>query len=45
MSRHGCIDHVPVNDKADARLFNVVIDHHVDKTSDHLPIYSDIDLK
>ncbi len=40
-----CIDHIFINDKADAKLFNVVIDHDVEKTSDHIPIYADIDLK
>ncbi len=40
-----CIDHIFVNDKADVKLFNVVIDHDVPNTSDHIPIYADIDLK
>ena len=40
-----CIDHIFVNDKTDVKLFNVVIDHDVANTSDHIPIYADITLK
>ena len=40
-----CIDHIFVNDKTDIKLFNVVIDHDVANTSDHIPIYADIALK
>ena len=40
-----CIDHIFVNDKTDVKLFNVVIDHDVPNTSDHIPIYADITLK
>lgn len=40
-----CIDHIFVNDKTDVKLFNVVIDHDVPNTSDHIPIYADIALK
>lgn len=41
----GCIDHIFVNANTDVKLFNVVIDHEVELTSDHIPIYADIDLK
>lgn len=40
-----CIDHIFVNDKVGVKLFNVVIGHDVEATSDHIPIYADIDLK
>ena len=40
-----CIDHIFVNDRTDVKLFNVVIDHDVPNTSDHIPIYADITLK
>lgn len=40
-----CIDHIFVNDKTSVKLFNVVIEHDVSKTSDHIPIYADIELK
>ncbi len=40
-----CIDHIFLNQNAHAKLFNIVIDHKVEKTSDHLPIYADIELK
>lgn len=40
-----CIDHIFVNGKTDVKLFNVVIDHDVRNTSDHIPIYADIVLK
>lgn len=40
-----CIDHIFVNAKTDVKLFNVVIDHDVKNTSDHIPIYADITLK
>ena len=40
-----CIDHIFVNANADVKLFNVVIDHDVQNTSDHIPIYADIALK
>jgi endonuclease/exonuclease/phosphatase family metal-dependent hydrolase len=40
-----CIDHIFVNSKVDVKLFNVVIDHDVAHTSDHIPIYADIALK
>lgn len=39
-----CIDHIFVNGKTDVKLFNVVIDHDVRNTSDHIPIYADIAL-
>jgi endonuclease/exonuclease/phosphatase family metal-dependent hydrolase len=39
-----CIDHIFVNDKTDVKLFNVVIDHDVANTSDHIPIYADVAL-
>ena len=34
-----------VNGKTDVKLYNVVIDHDVQNTSDHFPIYADIDLQ
>jgi len=40
-----CIDHIFVNDKVGVKLFNVVIDHDVEATSDHIPIYADLDLQ
>jgi endonuclease/exonuclease/phosphatase family metal-dependent hydrolase len=40
-----CIDHIFVNGKTDVKLYNVVIDHDVQNTSDHFPIYADIDLQ
>lgn len=40
-----CIDHIFVNGNTDVKLFNVVIDHDVANTSDHIPIYADIALK
>ncbi len=40
-----CYDHIFVNDKVNVKLFNVVIDHGVTLTSDHLPIYADISTK
>ncbi len=40
-----CIDHIFINDHAHAKLFNVIIDHNVEKISDHLPIYADIEFK
>lgn len=40
-----CIDHIFVNGNTDVKLFNVVIDHNVQNTSDHIPIYADIALK
>lgn len=42
--RDYCVDHIFVNDKMDVKLFNVVVDHEAKNTSDHLPIYADIDL-
>ena len=39
-----CIDHIFVNENADPKLYNVVIDHDVENTSDHIPIYADIKL-
>ena len=39
------IDHIFINDKVQAKLFNVVVDHDVAHISDHLPIYADIILK
>jgi endonuclease/exonuclease/phosphatase family metal-dependent hydrolase len=39
-----CIDHIFVNSKVEVKLFNVVIDHNVRNTSDHIPIYADIAL-
>jgi endonuclease/exonuclease/phosphatase family metal-dependent hydrolase len=44
-SSTGNIDHIFINDKLDALLFNVVIDHNVTNISDHLPIYADLKLK
>ena len=44
-ARDYCIDHIFVNDKADVKLFNVVVDHNIEATSDHRPVYADIDLK
>lgn len=40
-----CIDHIFVNNNVDVKLFDVIIDHDVQKASDHLPIYADIMLK
>lgn len=40
-----CIDHIFVNKNTDVLLFDCVIDHDVEKTSDHIPIYADIVLK
>ena len=40
-----CVDHIFVNDKVGAKLFNVVIDHDVLNASDHTPIYADVRLK
>lgn len=40
-----CIDHIFVNADTHVKLFNVVIDFDVHNTSDHIPIYADIDLK
>ncbi len=40
-----CIDHIFVNVQTDVKLYNVVVDHDVQTTSDHFPIYADIDLK
>ena len=37
-----CVDHIFVNGNLKVNLFNVVIDHGVTLTSDHLPIYADI---
>lgn len=37
-----CLDHIFINDKATVELFDVIIDHDVQKASDHLPIYADI---
>ena len=37
-----CIDHVFVNKYVDAKLYNVVIDHDVENTSDHIPLYADL---
>ena len=39
------IDHIFINDKVQAKLFNVIVDHDVVHISDHLPIYADIVLK
>ncbi len=39
------IDHIFINSKVQAKLFNVVIDHGVTDLSDHLPIYTDIAFK
>ena len=36
------IDHIFINDKVQAKLFNIIIDHDVAHISDHLPIYADI---
>ena len=40
-----CVDHIFVNGNLKVNLFNVVIDHGVTLTSDHLPIYADISTK
>lgn len=40
-----CYDHIFVNNNVNVKLFNVVIDHGVTLTSDHLPIYADISFK
>ena len=40
-----CIDHIFVNNNASVKLFDTVIDHDVEKASDHIPIYADIILK
>ncbi|MBR2388631.1 MAG: endonuclease/exonuclease/phosphatase family protein [Clostridia bacterium] len=40
-----CYDHIFVNANTKVKLFNVVIDHGVTLTSDHLPIYADISTK
>ena len=39
------IDHIFVNNNATVKLFDTVIDHDVEKVSDHVPIYADIILK
>lgn len=39
------IDHIFVNNNASVKLFDTVIDHDVEKVSDHVPIYADIILK
>ena len=39
-----CIDHIFVNDKTDTKLFNIVVDFDMRNTTDHFPIYADIDL-
>ncbi len=39
------IDHIFINNKVQAKLFNVIVDHGVENISDHLPIYADISLK
>jgi endonuclease/exonuclease/phosphatase family metal-dependent hydrolase len=44
-SNTGNIDHIFINEHADAKLFNVIIDHGVEYISDHLPIYADLILK
>ena len=40
-----CIDHIFVNNKMTVKKFDVIIDHSVQKASDHIPIYADITLK
>ncbi len=39
------IDHIFINNRVDAKLFNVIADHGVEYISDHLPIYADLVLK
>ena len=43
-SEDNVIDHIFLNSKADALLFNVIVDHDVEYASDHIPIYADIKL-
>lgn len=38
------IDHIFVNSNVDTKLYNIVIDHDVENTSDHIPIYADVKL-
>lgn len=38
------IDHIFANGNVDAKLYNIVIDHDVENTSDHIPIYADVKL-
>lgn len=38
------IDHIFVNGNVDTKLYNIVIDHDVENTSDHIPIYADVKL-
>ncbi len=39
-----CIDHIFVNGNVDPILYNIVIDHDVKNTSDHIPLYADVKL-
>ena len=39
------IDHIFVDDQSSVKLFNVIVDHDTQTTSDHFPIYADIDLQ
>lgn len=39
-----CIDHIFANGNVDTKLYNIVIDHDVEHTSDHIPIYVDVKL-
>ena len=39
-----CIDHIFVNGNVDTKLYNIVIDHDVENTSDHIPLYADLKL-
>jgi len=43
--RDYCVDHIFVNANTDVKLFNVVVDFDIRNTTDHFPIYADIDLK
>ncbi len=42
---NNCIDHIFLNGQAHAKLYNFVVDHDVEHTSDHIPVYADIELK
>ena len=39
-----CIDHIFANGNVDPILYNIVIDHDVKNTSDHIPLYADVKL-
>ena len=38
------IDHIFANGNVDAKLYNIIIDHDVENTSDHIPSYADVKL-